>query len=61
MRFAVHPHIRGDDGSSVMKNNTYGGLPPHTWGYCYFAIKATNAMRFTHTCVGTVTTRAVPD
>ena len=53
-RDPVHPHMRGDNEARQLVALPLSGSPPHAWGQCRRTDTATDTMRFTPTCVGTM-------
>jgi len=52
---AVHPHVRGDDVIQEFHLASHDGSPPRAWGRCFGRINPLSQLRFTPTCVGTMT------
>ncbi len=52
VRVTVHPHVRGEDWSSVFDWNQYLGSPPRAWGRPDGPALHAAGGRFTPTCVG---------
>src|SRR5208337_3331642 len=50
---SVHPHARGDNGSSAFQRTRHHGSPPRAWGQPGVSACAPFAVRFTPTRVGT--------
>ena len=53
LRFAVHPHTRGDISSRIPVSVRYSGSPPHAWGHPEQEVNKVVEQRFTPTRVGT--------
>jgi len=51
---SVHPHMRGDNLMARTPAALNHGSPPHAWGQCDLARVFPEVLRFTPTCVGTI-------
>ncbi len=51
---AVHPHVRGDNGRDPPISVPASGSPPRAWGQSGVETAQGAAIRFTPTCVGTI-------
>src|SRR6266851_4164186 len=52
--WSVNPHMRGDNAAPAVSTNCVSGSPPHAWGQCRAAHHRGDDLRFTPTCVGTI-------
>ncbi len=52
---SVHPHVRGDDARPLLFVALTGGSPPRAWGRFSRLRLCHPRLRFTPTCVGTIT------
>ncbi len=58
--YAVHPHVRGDNGVVFVGNQGVRGSPPRAWGQLPCVYRTTSPSRFTPTCVGTIVSFTCP-
>src|SRR5262249_3462221 len=57
----VHPHMRGDNWIGYEPFASELGSPPHAWGQCTSLSDYTRRLRFTPTCVGTMSRFSTTD
>src|SRR6266511_398571 len=55
LRWAVHPHVRGDDLHLGVLGQRNLGSPPRAWGRRLASVAWSHTSRFTPTCVATTT------
>src|SRR5690606_33622476 len=60
VRSAVHPHVRGNDGTWHLAPEPEDGSPPRAWGRLFCRRDVQNSLRFTPTCVGTTCAGWIP-
>ena len=56
---SVHPHVRGDDGEAVRREDPLRGSPPRAWRRWERQLRVAFRLRFTPTCVETIRNAAV--
>ncbi len=54
--YSVHPHVRGDNVILRPHIIVDGGSPPRAWGQLHLVRTRLRRLRFTPTCVGTIST-----
>ena len=50
--YAVHPHMRGENGANGQARAVLVGTPPHAWGKLPTLLNFLTCSRYTPTCVG---------